>query len=116
MASAAADPSLGGAVMAFLVPVSFTSGVLETCGPTLRGRGLGEGPAVGPVPAFDGKERRGGGGGLAAFQATASEILDGLVPAAFFTTREPSLGVLPLPFLLFFPMVREEKTEGEVML
>jgi hypothetical protein len=53
---------------------------------------------------------------LAAFQATASEMLDSLVPAAFFTMREPSLGRLPLPFLLFFPMVREEKMEGEVML
>jgi hypothetical protein len=109
MASSAVDPATGGAVMTFLVPIFFPSGVLEM--------GLGEGPAVGPVSAFDGKVGRGGrGGGLAAFQATASEMLDGLVPAAFFTTREPSLGVLPLPFLLFFPMVREEKMEGEVML
>jgi hypothetical protein len=44
---------------------------------------------------------------LAVFQATASEMLDNLVPAAFFTTREPSLGVLPV--LLFFPMVKKEK-------
>jgi hypothetical protein len=93
MASVAVDPATGVAVMTFLVSVFFfTSGVLETFRPTLRGMGLGEGPAVGPVPAFDGKVGRGGGGGLAAFQATASEMLDGLVPAAFFYNKGALFG------------------------
>jgi hypothetical protein len=55
----AVNPATGGAVMTFLVLVFFTSGVLESFGPTLRGMGLGEGPAVGPVSAFDGKVGRG---------------------------------------------------------